>query len=75
MNRKVFLFSALLVGTLAYSSVKSVHAEDNVLPTTQDVEKQVMMFSLSYNSPKNLKKEIKKQILTKRILTLILKLI
>lgn len=66
MKRSTILYSALLIGALAHSTISQVYAED-VAPINSVENEQMMMVSLPFNSPKNLKKEIKKMILDEYI--------
>lgn len=62
MKRSTLIYSALLIGILTGSTVMQTRAED-LAPIKNVEEEQMMMVSLPFNSPKNLKKEIKKMIL------------
>ena len=66
MKRSTILYSALLIGVLAHSTISQVYAED-IAPINSVENEQMMMVSLPFNSPKNLKKEIKKMILDEYI--------
>ena len=66
MKRSTLIYSALLIGVLTGSTITQTRAED--LASIKNVEEeQMMMVSLPFNSPKNLKKEIKKMILDEYI--------
>lgn len=66
MKRSTLIYSALLIGVLTGSTITQTRAED-LAPIKNVEEEQIMMVSLPYNSPKNLKKEIKKMILDEYI--------
>ena len=66
MKRSTLIYSALLIGVLTGSTVMQTRAED-LAPIKNVEEEQMMMVSLPFNSPKNLKKEIKKMILDEYI--------
>lgn len=66
MKRSTLIYSALLIGVLTGSTIMQARAED-LAPIKNVEEEQMMMVSLPFNSPKNLKKEIKKMILDEYI--------
>ena len=66
MKRSTLIYSALLIGVLTGSTITQTRAED-LAPIKSVEEEQMMMVSLPFNSPKNLKKEIKKMILDEYI--------
>lgn len=66
MKRSTLIYSALLIGVLTGSTITQTRAED-LAPIKNVEEEQMMMVSLPFNSPKNLKKEIKKMILDEYI--------
>lgn len=66
MKRSTLIYSALLIGVLTGSTITQARAED-LAPIKNVEEEQMMMVSLPFNSPKNLKKEIKKMILDEYI--------
>lgn len=66
MKRSTLIYSALLIGVLTGSTITQTRAED-LAPIKNVEEEQIMMVSLPFNSPKNLKKEIKKMILDEYI--------
>lgn len=66
MKRSTLIYSALLIGVLTGSTITQTRAED-LAPIKSVEEEQMMMISLPFNSPKNLKKEIKKMILDEYI--------
>lgn len=66
MKRSTLIYSALLIGVLTGSTVMQTRAED-LAPIKNVEEEQMIMVSLPFNSPKNLKKEIKKMILDEYI--------
>lgn len=66
MKRSTLIYSALLIGVLTGSAITQTRAED-LAPIKSVEEEQMMMVSLPFNSPKNLKKEIKKMILDEYI--------
>lgn len=66
MKRSTLIYSALLIGVLTGSTITQTRAED--LAPIKSVEgEKIIMISLKFNSPKNLKKEIKKMILDEYI--------
>ena len=66
MKRSTLIYSALLIGVLTGSAITQTRAED-LAPIKSVEEEKIMMISLKFNSPKNLKKEIKKMILDEYI--------
>ena len=66
MKRSTLIYSALLIGVLTGSTITQTRAED-LAPIKSVEEEKIMMISLKFNSPKNLKKEIKKMILDEYI--------
>ena len=66
MKRSTLIYSALLIGVLTGSTITQTRAED-LAPIKSVEEEKIMMVSLPFNSPKNLKKEIKKMILDEYI--------
>ena len=66
MRKSTLIYSALLIGILTGSTITQTRAED-LAPIKSVEEEQMMMVSLPFNSPKNLKKEIKKMILDEYI--------
>lgn len=66
MRKSTLIYSALLIGVLTGSTITQTRAED-LAPIKNVEEEQMMMVSLPFNSPKNLKKEIKKMILDEYI--------
>lgn len=66
MKRSTLIYSALLIGVLTGSTITQTKAED-LAPIKSVEEEKIMMISLKFNSPKNLKKEIKKMILDEYI--------
>ena len=66
MRKSTLIYSALLIGVLTGSTIMQARAED-LAPIKNVEEEQMMMVSLPFNSPKNLKKEIKKMILDEYI--------
>lgn len=66
MKRSTLIYSALLIGVLTGSTITQTRAED-LAPIKNVEEEQMIMVSLPFNSPKNLKKEIKKMILDEYI--------
>lgn len=66
MKRSTLIYSALLIGVLTGSAITQTRAED-LAPIKNVEEEKIMMISLKFNSPKNLKKEIKKMILDEYI--------
>lgn len=66
MKRSTLIYSALLIGVLTGSTITQTRAED-LAPIKNVEEEKIMMVSLPFNSPKNLKKEIKKMILDEYI--------
>ena len=66
MRKSTLIYSALLIGVLTGSAIIQTRAED-LAPIKSVEEEQMMMVSLPFNSPKNLKKEIKKMILDEYI--------
>lgn len=66
MRKSTLIYSALLIGVLTGSTITQTRAEDLALIKSVEEEK-IMMISLKFNSPKNLKKEIKKMILDEYI--------
>lgn len=66
MRKSTLIYSALLIGILTGSAITQTRAED-LAPIKSVEEEQMMMVSLPFNSPKNLKKEIKKMILDEYI--------
>ena len=66
MRKSTLLYSALLIGVLTGSTIMQTRAED-LAPIKNVEEEKMMMVSLPFNSPKNLKKEIKKMILDEYI--------
>lgn len=66
MRKSTLIYSALLIGVLTGSAITQTRAED-LAPIKSVEEEKIMMISLKFNSPKNLKKEIKKMILDEYI--------
>ena len=66
MRKSTLIYSALLIGVLTGSTITQTRAED-LAPIKSVEEEKIMMISLKFNSPKNLKKEIKKMILDEYI--------
>ena len=66
MKRSTLIYSALLISVLTGSAITQTRAED-LAPIKSVEEEKIMMISLKFNSPKNLKKEIKKMILNEYI--------
>lgn len=66
MRKSTLIYSALLIGVLTGSTITQTRAED-LAPIKSVEEEKIMMVSLPFNSPKNLKKEIKKMILDEYI--------
>ena len=66
MRKSTLIYSALLIGVLTGSTIMQTRAED-LAPIKNVEEEQMMMVSLPFNSPKNLKKEIKRMILDEYI--------
>ena len=66
MRKSTLIYSTLLIGVLTGSTITQTRAED-LAPIKSVEEEQMMMVSLPFNSPKNLKKEIKKMILDEYI--------
>lgn len=66
MRKSTLIYSALLIGVLTGSTITQTRAED-LAPIKSVEEEKIIMISLKFNSPKNLKKEIKKMILDEYI--------
>lgn len=66
MRKSTLIYSALLIGVITGSTITQTRAED-LAPIKSVEEEKIMMISLKFNSPKNLKKEIKKMILDEYI--------
>lgn len=66
MRKRTILYSAVLIGILATFNTSRVYAE-NTMPISNVEEEKIMVATLQYDSPRNLKKAIKKMILDEYI--------